>query len=253
VAKGVSYGLVALLALQVAVTQHGKVEDRPGALQSVAETSLGRFLLGALAAGLGGYALWCFAQAILGKTLERGEEVGVVKRIGLAARGFLYAWLCVISTALVFNADEPVTGGGSGQSHEEDRATRIVLEQPLGRYLVYAIALGIAGAGGYNIYRALTGKFRKDLKEEQMNGHERRWYTVLGVIGHLARGVVFLLAGLFLARAAWEYDPEEAVGFDGALRKIAAAQYGEVLLGITAAGLLAYALFCLVQARYREV
>jgi hypothetical protein len=86
-----------------------------------------------------------------------------------------------------------------------------------------------------------------------MGGEERRWYTVLGVIGHNARGVVFVLAGFFLARAAWQYDPKEAIGIDGALAKLAHQPYGHALLGLTAAGLLAYALFCLVQARYREL
>lgn len=109
------------------------------------------------------------------------------------------------------------------------------------------------GAGAFNLYRGLSGSFRKDLREEQMGREERRWYTVLGVLGHNARGVVFVLAGFFLARAAWEYDPKEAIGIDGALAKLAHQSYGHVLLGLAAGGLLAYGLFCLVQARYREL
>ena len=67
VAKGITYAIVGALAFQVAFDAGGKLEDRPGALQAVAESTLGRFLLGALAVGLGGYALWCFAQAYLGE------------------------------------------------------------------------------------------------------------------------------------------------------------------------------------------
>lgn len=253
VAKGLTFALVAALALEVAFGRRGKLEDRPGALQSLAETGAGRLLLGALAIGLGAYAFWRFAQAALGEKLESGEDVGWLKRIGLVARGLLYAWLCVMCAALVFQADEPVTGGGGGGSHEEDRATRIALEQPLGRYLVIAVGAGIVAAALFNLYRALTGKFRKELKEEQMGRQERRWYSALGVAGHLARAVIFGLAGIFLVRAAWQYDPNEAIGLDGALRKLARADYGQLLLGCTAAGLMAYGLFCLVQARYREI
>lgn len=86
-----------------------------------------------------------------------------------------------------------------------------------------------------------------------MEREERRSYVVLGVLGHLARAVLFSLVGFFFVKAAWEYDPREAIGLDGALRKVARAEYGGLLLGCTAAGILAYALFCLVQARYRRV
>jgi hypothetical protein len=75
----------------------------------------------------------------------------------------------------------------------------------------------------------------------------------LGVVGLLARGVVFGLIGAFLIKAAAEYDPREAIGLDGALQKLARQTYGEWLLGLTAAGLVAYAIFCLVEARHRRV
>jgi hypothetical protein len=90
VAKGITFAIVAALAFKVAFDAGGEIEDRPGALQAVAESTLGRFLLGALAVGLGGYALWRFAQAYLGEKLESGEDTGWLKRIGLVARGLLY-------------------------------------------------------------------------------------------------------------------------------------------------------------------
>jgi hypothetical protein len=251
VAKGITFGVVAVLALGVAFGIGGDVEDRPGALQTLAESMIGRFLLGVLAVGLGGYALWRFVQAALGETIENGDDVSIFKRVGLVARGLLYAWLFAMCISIFFNADEPVTGGGG--SGEEDRATGFLLEQPLGRWLVAAVGLSIIGAGLFNLYRAVFQRFRKDLKEGQMGKEERESYTVLGVLGHLARAVLFSLAGWFLVKAAWEYDAREAIGLDGALRKLAQAEYGDALLAATAAGLFAYGLFCLVQARYREV
>ena len=250
VARGLIYALIAALALLVAFGKRSKPEDQEGALQTVAQQPFGRFLLGVLAVGLAAFAFWCFAQAVLGEKLETNEDVNVFKRLGLAALGLLYAGLCVMCTAILVGAHEPTqSGGGKG----ETRATRIALEQPAGRYLVIAVGLGIVVGGLALIYFALTAKFREDLKEGQMGNTERRWYTVLGVVGYLARGVIFALAGFFVARAAWQYDPKEAVGLDGALAKLAHAHYGPVLLACTAAGLLAYGLFCLVEARYREV
>jgi hypothetical protein len=77
--------------------------------------------------------------------------------------------------------------------------------------------------------------------------------TVVGVVGVLARGVVFSLIGIFLIKAAVEYEPQEAIGLDGALRKLVAQDHGRFLLGLVAAGLLAFGVFCLFQARYRRV
>ena len=87
----------------------------------------------------------------------------------------------------------------------------------------------------------------------QMSKTERQWGGRVATAGHLARAVVFALIGIFLTKAALEYDPDEAIGLDGALQKLAEASYGALLLGVTAAGLICYALYCLVDARYRDV
>jgi hypothetical protein len=85
-------------------------------------------------------------------------------------------------------------------------------------------------------------------------GHTARaWGGRVGAVGHLARGVVFTLIGVFVIRAALQYDPKEAIGLDGALQKLARADYGPYLLGLTAVGLIAYGVYCLVDARYRDV
>ena len=86
-----------------------------------------------------------------------------------------------------------------------------------------------------------------------MQREERRSYVVIGVLGHLVRALLFALVGWFFVKAAREYAPKEAIGLDGALRKVVQAEHGDLLLGCVAAGLVAYALFCFVQARYREV
>ena len=95
--------------------------------------------------------------------------------------------------------------------------------------------------------------FKKKLKLRKMSELEEKVFTIIGMVGHIARGTVFGLIGFFLMKAAWEYDPEEAVGLDGALSKILQEDYGDTMLGIVSAGLIAYGLYCFVEARYREV
>ena len=65
--------------------------------------------------------------------------------------------------------------------------------------------------------------------------------------------VVFGLIGYFLINAAVDYKPKESVGLDGALSALAQASYGPVLLGIVAAGLIAFGAYSMADARYRRV
>ena len=217
-------------------------------MKTVADEQFGRFLLGAIAVGLAGYAIWQFARAFLGGNLEGGEEdESIFKRIGYAGRGLFYGALFVSTLLIVLGADE------GGDRKKEDKATAYVLDLPAGRYLVGALGLAFVAAGFANLYRGVTRKFREKLKLRKMSGFEDKAYSVIGVVGFVARGVVFGLIGLFLLKAAYEYDPKEAVGIDGALAELAQASYGPFLLGVTAAGLFAFGLYSFVEARYREV
>jgi Domain of Unknown Function (DUF1206) len=241
------YALVGLLALKVALLGRGEAPDRESALKAVADEQFGRVLLSAIAIGLLGYALWQLARAVLGGNLEGGEDESVFKRIGYAARGVFYGALFVSTTMIVFGADE---GGSKG---EEDRATAYVLDLPAGPLIVGAVGLAFIAGGLFNLYRGVTRKFREKLKLRKLSDAEDKAYTAIGVAGFVARGVVFSLIGIFLVRAAYQYDPKEAVGIDGALSEIVHTSYGPVLLGLVAAGLFAFGLYSFVEARYREV
>jgi Domain of Unknown Function (DUF1206) len=246
--KGFSYILVAVIALKVAAEGDGQTQDREGALKTLADEPLGWVLLALVALGFASYAIWQLARAIFDRDNEGDDPIGLGKRLGQVGKAVLYGALAAITASFLFSSE---SSSGGGQS--EDKATAVVLDWPGGRWIVGAVGLAIVGAGVFNAYRALSGSFRKELREEQMSGAERPWYTAFGVIGHLARAVVFGMIGFFVLRAAYQYDPDEAIGLDGALQKLAGEAYGPVLLGAVALGLGAYGLFCLVQAKYREV
>jgi hypothetical protein len=116
-----------------------------------------------------------------------------------------------------------------------------------------AIAAGIAGAALWNLYRGISQRFLEQLKTGEMSSRIRTWVTRVGVVGLVARAVVLGVIAWFFFDAAADYDANKAQGLDGALRKLAAESYGTWLLGVVAAGLLAFGVFCLFQARYREV
>ena len=247
VSKGALYLLVGVIAADVAIAGSGRLQDRGGAVSAVADTWYGKVLIILVAMGLAGYAAWRFAQGVLGRPLEGGKKESWWKRIGYFARSGWYLFLLWVVLAALAGADE------EGGSREEDRATARVLDWPLGRWIVAAVGLAILGAGVFNYWRGITQSFKKKLKLRKMSELEEKVFTIIGMVGHIARGTVFGLIGFFLMRAAWQYDPEEAVGLDGALSKILQEDYGDTMLGIVSAGLIAYGLYCFVEARYREV
>jgi uncharacterized protein DUF1206 len=246
VAQGLSFGLVAILAVELAVGKGGKATDRQGALRAIAHGSFGRIVVVLLAIGFGAYALWRLAQAFLGHDVEeRRAEAKWGKRASSLGKAGIYAGLCWTAVS--------VLTGDSGNSNQERDATKGILGWPAGRWLVYALAAAIAGAALWNLYRGISGRYETQLKTGEMSAGERRWTRRIALVGLVARAVVFGLVSWFFFKTAAEYDASQARGLDGALRKLAHEPYGEVLLGIVAAGLLAFGVFCLIQARYGEV
>jgi len=246
VAQGVSFGLVAVLAIELALGKGGEATDRQGALRAIADGSVGRVIVILLAIGFGAYALWQLAQVFLGHDVEeRGGEAKWGKRLSSLGKAAIYAALC-------WGAVE-ILSGGSGGSGGEREATKGILGWPAGRLLVGAIAIAIFAAALWNVYRALSGRYEKQLKTGEMGGRELRWTKRVAVVGLLSRAVVFGIVAWFFLKAATDYDASEARGLDGALSKVAHQPYGEVLLAVVAVGLFAFGVFCLIQARYREV
>ena len=144
-------------------------------------------------------------------------------------------------------------GGSSSQNQRAHETAATVLSWPAGTWLVGVAGAVVIGVGLWNLYRGLSRKFEDKWRTGEMGATARKWGGRVGTYGHVARAVVFGLIGVFVIRAALQYDPKEAIGLDGALQKLASAAYGPYLLGLTAAGLIAYGLYCLVDARYRDV
>ncbi len=243
-ARGAIYGIIGVLAFKLAIGAGGKTTNQQGALKTIAHQPFGKLLLILVAIGLGGYALWRFVRAALGHGPESSDSG--FDRVAALASGLVYAGMCVIAVKLLL-------GTGAGSSGNPHKAAAGVFGWPAGTWLVGIAGAIMIGVGLYQGYRGLSKDFLKDSKTEQMTPAVRMWITRLGVFGHLARMVVFGLVGIFLIKAARDYNAKAAIGLDGALAKIVHASYGPWLLGIVASGLIAFALYSLSDARYRRI
>ncbi|MBF2004980.1 MAG: DUF1206 domain-containing protein [Chlorogloeopsis fritschii C42_A2020_084] len=246
ISKGVVYGIIGLLAVQAAMGSGGKTTDPQGALREIVNQPFGQFLLALVAIGLIGYVIWRFVEAIKDPDNKGTDAKGLAQRAGYAINGFIYAGIALTAIKLALG-----TGGNANSNSTQDWTAR-VLSQLFGQWLIGIIGALIIGLGFYQFYKAFSNKIRKGLNLSELSTKERNWVMFICRFGAAARGVVFCIIGWFLIQAATQSDASEAGGLDQALQTLAQQPYGPWLLGIVALGLIAYGVYMVVQARYRQ-
>jgi len=246
--QGVLYGLIGALALAAITGDDGAVGGTETAQRTLADQPFGQVLLVLVGAGMFALGAWRFVQAIRDPegASRRDRRKGALKRLGWAASGIAHGAVGIAAFQLAFG--EP-TGPGGGR----EWVSRVLALQPVGPVLI-----GLAGAALVlfalgQIYLAWTTDFTRHLRITEMTASQRRWATRAGRLGLFSRGVVFTIIGSGLVQAALNVSPGETKDIGGALRALGAQPYGAVLLGIIAAGLVAYGAYELVEARFRRI
>ncbi len=243
-ARGLVYLVVGWFAV-TAARGHNRPVDSKGALAELFETPFGAVLLGVVALGLAGYALWRIVGAVADVDNRGSKAKGLAVRAGHLISGGIHV-------ALAFYCVRLLAGRGGQESSEaaaHDWTARL-LDLPLGVWLVAALGIGIAGFGIGQILRAWKADFLRTLTCDERTV---RVVKPLGQAGFAARGMVFVLVGMFFVLAAWHADAMESGGMVKAFRWLLTQPYGPWLLGAVALGLLAFGLFSVVQAAYRRI
>lgn len=248
-AKGTVYVLMGLFAGRAALeTGHSAGEGDPkSALERVGEQPFGEVILGLLALGLAGYALWHLVRALVDPEHHKPDLKGWAKRAGygLSAGAHLsLAWF-----ALTYALHGYAVRG----SDSEEGWTARVLQIQFGGWIVALVGVGILALALNQFYLAWRKAFLRRLHFGQLPEPLDRLLTRLGQIGFAARGVVLGIIGGFLLEAAWVDNPQRAGGIADALVTLENRPAGPWLLGLVALGLLAYGLFVVAQARYRVI
>ncbi len=246
-ARGFVYIVVGYLALLAAWGGGGQTTDTKGALQKMLEAPFGQVLLGLVALGLVCYAVWRFIQGFQDADGHGNDAKGIATRIGLVISGITNVLLAYFALSLIFPA--LVGGGGSSGGGGNSDITAKLLSQPYGQWLVGILGLIVIGVGITHFVKAAKAKFEKYL---DMRGREN-WMRRTAQFGLSARGVTFLIIGGFFLVAAYQADPSEARGLGGALSALQQQPFGWILLGIVALGLLAFAVYSFILARYRRI
>ncbi|REK18238.1 MAG: DUF1206 domain-containing protein [Planctomycetota bacterium] len=246
-AKAVIYGLIGVLAIQVAIGNGGSLEGSQGALSTIRDEPFGRAVLGVLAIALLGYVAWRWMQALYDTEGQGNDAKGMVKRIGYAVSGVIYA-------ALAFWAGSVAAGMGSssgGGDSSKQSLTAKLMSMPFGVWLVGLVGLIIIGVAIMHARRAYTAKFMQRYNLSELSAKARHYLMRVGQFGLAARAVTFAIIGGFVIIAAIRTDPSQVKGLGGALETLRQQAYGPWLLGIVAAGMIAYAVYCAANSRYR--
>jgi Domain of Unknown Function (DUF1206) len=241
ICRGVLYGLIGFLALQIAFGRSGEEADSTGALRAVSGTPVGTAVLWLLAVGFAGLAGWQLAEACFARGVETKDRLVAVGRV------VIYAALCV-STVLFIVGE----GSQSSSDQKSQGASARAMEHPSGRILVAAVAVAFVIAGIVFVVRGLRRSFLENLDLDAASPATRQVIEGLGLTGNVARGVAFGAIGVFGVQAAVTYDPEKAKGLDGALRAFADAPFGRWLLVVVALGLMVFGVYSCCQAWYQR-
>jgi len=242
-ARGVIYILIGWVAILIALGQTKHPADQQGALQLLAGKPYGLASLWLLAFGFAAYALWRLSEAAFGVT---GEGDGAGARIKALARALIYAGLSYLTFKVI-------TGRSSNQVRQQQDLTAKMMQHTGGQWLVGIVGLIIAAIGVALIFQGLRRKFLKYLETARMSRRTRKVVEWLGVIGTVARGVVFALAGVLVIDAAVTHKAAKSGGIDKALLTLRDQPFGEVMLFLAALGLLIFGIYGLCEARWRRV
>lgn len=232
-ARGVTYIIIGYLAVR-----SGRPEDGPGALGYLAHGN-GRVLVGVMALGFASYALWRLADALLDTERHGTDKKGMGARLAAGASGLAYLTLAGLSAMLAMGQ----RSGSGGNGPEQGAAEALGL--PGGPLIVAAGGACLFGVALWQGIKAWRASFRRHL-EDRVSG--RPWIIWLGRVGYGSRGLVFLGMAWLLTRAAISSDASQA----GGVADVLAAEPGPLRYA-TAAGLMMFGLFSLVEARHRNI
>jgi hypothetical protein len=241
VVRAVFYLLLTYLTVRVATIGGGGQVDANGALRIIGTSVLDSVVLGFAAAGFAVFGLVRLHAAWNDRAEPR------LRRSTTALQGF--ASLVVAWIPLSFALGDDATGSEQSQRH----STQELLGLPGGRVIVVVVGLIVLGWTGWQI----RGALRRDHEDGLMIDGSRPWVQrtvkIVAASGLLARALVIAPIGVLLVVAGVTYDAAHERGLDGELLALSHHTWGSAALALVALGLLDFAAYALIEARYRRV
>lgn len=230
IGRGVLYILIGLLVLGT-----GRTEDLTGALEYIGDGA-GRLLLMGICAGMAAYGLWRLSDAAFGVENPGTSRKALWKRGAAGVVGLIYFYLAYKALRILLSGDT----GSTGAEAQADT----ILDLPGGAIVLGLAALILFVAGLAQLKKAAQCSFLNRL-DDRAGLPVAKW---MGRIGYAARGVIFVIAGVLIGRAALNEQSTEAGGMEEALDLLS----GPILYAV-AAGLVIFGLFSILEGLFRRI
>lgn len=226
----------------IVISFGGKGEsDQAGVFKALLDAPLGLVLVWILGLLLTALGLFQALRACLVK----GKDAAAWGRRGSAAgQSVVYLALGAIAVTIALGARPD--GDRTAQ-----QITRGLLDTPGGVFVVAAAGVGLVI--GALVFASIGVRRSFDKQVRIPDGALGVAVTVSGILGYIGKGVSVLIVGILLIVAAVKQDSAAAGGFDAAIEALLSQMIGPVLVFLVGLGLVVYAVFSFLRARYAKL
>lgn len=245
IAKGSVYGITGVLTFMAALNLGGEKTSQLEVLKFLDEQPFGNVLLVLMGLGLVAYAGWRYIQSISDPEGIGNDKKALVKRTGFFVSGCLYLGFAVLAFLRVIGQGG---SGGSGSSGSQSS----FLASNTGLIILGVVGLIIIGVGIFQFVRVYKSEYEKKFNLQALDEKKRETIKDSAYLGMSSRGVLFLITGYFALHAAITSNPSEIKTTSEAFSFIQDSSYGAWLLALVAAGLVFYAIYMFMMAKYRS-
>ena len=227
-ALGLLYVAMGLVSARVAWLGVREPQGVGGALRLLFDAGRGRWLLAAVAAGLGALAMARGIDAFRGRR-------GFLSRVALVFDALGYAVLCWTAVALLLHLR-----AGRGPSLTRTGAAWL-LSESWGPAVLEIAGIVVALGGLRELWMGLSGRLSN--RPDAAPKNVAKTLTAIARFGLGARGLVLCAIGYYIVRAAEESDASQVYTMGGTLRQVEGAPFGALVVGVLAMGFAAYGIY----------
>ena len=242
--KGFLYVAIGFIAIAGALGKSKTPADQVGAISSFARLPNAEIFLWIILVGLISYALWGVIRAVLDPFHKGTDLKGLLARGGYLISAATYASFVLPTYDLIRGARH------ASSSNSTVHLVSKVMSMPMGRWVVGVVGVAAILAGLYQIYSGIKQNYDEVFKPYALSSEQLKVARQVGRYGTIARGLVFALVGFFITLAAWQANPGNAQGFNGAMKYLAKQPYGIYLLLVVALGLIAFGVYSFMNAAW---